>query len=74
MRNLVAESDFKETDSLFASIDTDGGGTLDAAELKPALTKLIKSAGVAAQEMLKVRCCACHCSRRHTYFYDARAR
>ena len=51
VRDLVPDANFKDADSLFASLDTDSSGLLDPSELKPALAKLQRGASAARQEL-----------------------
>ena len=58
-RNLrgigLDERGLEESDTLFAELDTDGGGTLDLAELKVALHRLQEAAKTADKEVRSLR-------------------
>jgi len=54
VRNVGVKADNKEIDSFFQTLDSDGGGSLDAAELKEAL-KISQDAASLAMEESEVR-------------------
>lgn len=54
VRSLGIKAENKDIDALFSSLDDDGGGTLDAAELKDAL-KVVQVASAIAMEEAEVR-------------------
>jgi len=49
VRKLGIGADYRETDALFDSLDTDGSGELELGELKGAVRRLQEAAGVAAR-------------------------
>jgi Ca2+-binding EF-hand superfamily protein len=55
VRRLLDKPDSKQIDALFESLDEDGGGTLDLAEIRSALKRLHTAAVIGAKEAAEVR-------------------
>jgi len=55
VRTLVPDAEAEETDILFASLDADGGGTLDLDEIKDALAPLKEAAHEADSEVARLK-------------------